>query len=116
MICGFDFRLLDYRILRIFMHEMQFLSYYLLTIYDTYAILYFEVNDRGAAYQKYISSMPHLPQMCGGDGKGWLPKAVRADDRAGSVENIGRTVKRNVWSAIAYLIVTPKVGSGCFPR
>lgn len=37
-----------------------------------------------------------------------------AENRSGSVEKIGRTVKRNVWSAIAYLIFAPFMGSGCF--
>jgi len=40
-----------------------------------------------------------------------------AGNRTGSVENIGRTVKRNVWSAIEYLIFfAPRMGSGLFPR
>lgn len=63
-------------LLYFFMRKSWFLSYYLLTIRKSCAILYSKVNDRGAAYQKYMSSMPHLPRMCGRDGKGWLPKAV----------------------------------------
>ena len=62
--------------MRNFMHKMHFLSYYLLTRYPSCAILYAKVNDRGAVHQKYMASSPHLPRMCGGDGKGWLPKAV----------------------------------------
>ena len=39
-----------------------------------------------------------------------------AGNRAGSVEKIGRTVKRNVWSAIEYLMFTPYMGAVVFLR
>ena len=50
---------------------------YLLTLSQIYGILWYIVNDRGAAYKEYVVSETHLPQMSGNDGKGWLPKTVR---------------------------------------
>ena len=49
---------------------------YLLTLSQIYGILWYIVNDRGAAYKEYVVSETHLPQMSGNDGKGWLPKSV----------------------------------------
>ena len=46
-------------VMRIFIHEMRFLSHYLLTTQTSCAILLPIENDRGAVHQKYMPSQPH---------------------------------------------------------